>query len=177
MLLDQKGQLVVTHGAPERDVAMELRVNEQLKSWDPLLYIRWCPEAVYRQSTGKVEGRYALACTLPQNHPIWEEVRQGKMPAEDAFESLGFFCEDLDNANSTPKEPEQMMTLIRERLGKCDNERETWKERMLASVEHNERRRQQIKEEAVEEAVDLAQTEYYHSSRAMRVFQSGKNYH
>jgi len=170
MIVDSTGQ--PTLARPQPNTFTEQRVNAELSRYDPLLHIRWMP-AGYVAEDGSYEGRYALACRWPQADKRWSWVREGKYDPNDAVDVMGWFCSDMHDASSVPHEPEQMLSRVLALLGECDNERFPWRGRMASAIKANEDRRELVKQEAVEEAVDAASTGYYHSERASRVFQSG----
>ncbi len=143
----------------------EERVNEELRSIDSLLSIRWMP-IVYQKSPDVWEGRYALCFRWPESDPRWGTVPEGY---DEPYDILCWFCEDMHNGNSVPMDPESIMGLVRNFLGKCDNSRFPWRDRMKKTVEKNERHRAKIKQEASDE-VDWEYS-YWHSNRATRVFQ------
>ena len=99
-------------------------------------------------------------------------VQKGEYAPQDAFDIIGWFCDDMQDANSTPKEPASVLRKVLELLYKCDNTRFPWRKRMAEVIEKNKRRQEKIVEEAVDEMKDFAADHYYHTSRATRVFQS-----
>lgn len=75
-------------------------------------------------------------------------------------------------AASVPTSPDEMLVRIKELLGSMDNAREPSKVRMMQAAAKNAERRKKQKQEMVDEVVDEANTQYYHSTRATRVFQT-----
>lgn len=171
MLVGLDGRpLVTARAAPTRSEATEERVNRELQALDTLLHIRWMPFAVGVPG-GEREGRYALCSYWPQIDPRREWVKKGEYSPEDAFDILGWFCEDLHDAESVPENPEAILRKVLELLHKCDNTRQPWRKRMAECIENNKRRFQKVKEAALDEVTDMAADQYYHSNRASRVFQ------
>lgn len=174
MLVDAQGRPVSSsrvYAAPSPNPDMEARVNAKLAAdFDPLLHIAWCPTAYWNAEKQRLEGRYALYHRWRDNDPRWA----GQPPDyPDAHDLMGWFCTDMHDASTVAQEPEQMFELVRTLLGKADNTRFPWKERMLKSIDHNRKLREQARAEAVDEAVDEAAHAYYRSNRAARVFQTG----
>jgi hypothetical protein len=151
---------------------MEERINAELRALDSLLHIRWMPFAVGIPG-GRREGRYALCSYWPDVDPRRAQVRAGQYDPNDAFDIIGWFCEDLQDASSVPQDPESIMRKVLDLLHSCDNTRFPWRMRMAQCIEHNKRRQQKVKEEAVQEIKDMAADQYYHSNRASRVFMNG----
>lgn len=150
----------------------ERRVNAELQAhYDPLLSIRWYPTVFFNQRQKQWEGRYALVVRWPQIDKRWGTVPLGY---EEPYDILGWFCEDMQDANTTPADPVSIMGKVTELLGKCDNTRQPWMARMKATVEHNLRQHEKVKEEALDQVADEAASQYYSSSRASRVFMGGK---
>jgi hypothetical protein len=163
MLYSPDGQPVrsIANFGIERDPAMEARINAELQALDSNIHIR-------------IEGRYALCFRWPQGEKRWQEVQQGRMDPNDAFDILGWFTEDMASGRSTPVNPEQFKAKAFELLHKIDNTRFPWKGRVERSMQKNDVRQQQLKEEAVDRMTDAASDAYYHSNRASRVF-TGKH--
>lgn len=168
MIVDVAGKPFVRATA-QRSEATEERVNAELRSLDSLLHIRWMP-LVVALPNGRREGRYALCSYWPSVDPRRAEVQSGQRDPEDAFDILGWFCENMQDANSVPQEPFSIMKKALELLYKCDNTRFPWRQRMAQNIEANKRRQKKVKEEAVDEVKDMAADAYWHSNRASRIF-------
>ncbi len=162
------------YSRPEANALTEERVNAELQAVDALLFLKWI-DAIYWNPREKTwEGRYAIACWWPDADPRRQQVRENKLDPNAAFDILGWACEDMQDASSLPRDPASMLRRILDLLASCDNTRQPWKARMRQVIEHNARRRQQIKDEATDMAADEAATQYYHTSRASRVFVDGQ---
>lgn len=172
MLVGVDGRpLVVRGGGPTRNEFTESRVNAELQALDSLLHIKWMPNAVgVLGKPGEREGRYALCSRWPSIDPRQEWVRKGEYDPDSAFDILGWFCEDLQDAESVPAEPESILHKVLELLHRCDNTKFPWRKRMAEVIEHNKKRQAKMKEEAVDEVKDMAADQYFHSNRASRVF-------
>jgi hypothetical protein len=158
--------------APTPNESVEARVNVELQTHlDALLFIRWVPMAVWNAPAGRGEGRYALMCRWPSADLRWQWVQDGRHDPNEACDMLGWFCEDMSNANSVPVQPDAMLERVRILLGKCDNTRFPWAERMKQCVEHNAAQRAKLKKDALDnEAHEAAHDAYYKSSLAARSF-------
>ena len=155
-------------GAP-RDEAMEARINAELANLDGLLFVKWFQVPI----RGSMEGRYGLCCRWPSHDPRLQWVRDGTHDPAEAHDLLGWVCDDLQNAHTTPRDPEQIKAKAFELLGKCDNVKFPWAQRIRSTAEKNERLTAKRTEEVLDMAHDAAVDQYYHSSRAARVFQGG----
>lgn len=144
-------------------------VNEELQRLDSLVSIGWVPYAVMVPNKGW-EGRYALFCKWPQADKRWEWVQQGKHDPAEARDILGWFCDDVHNANSTPRDPPTILRVLLELLYKCDNNRYPWAKRMAASAEKNRRITEKRKQDVMDLVQDEATHTYYHSEHAARSF-------
>jgi len=148
--------LTVIRHRPEPNPDVEQRIRAELQSLDSLLDIRWFPNAVYNPRHRDFEGRYSLICNWPQSDKRWEMVQSGEIG--DAFDSLGWFCEDIHDPESVPVAPDSIMSKVLELLGKCDNTQHPWRERMKELVEKNAKVRKQRQQEVVDRAEDIAST-------------------
>jgi len=174
MLVDTDGRPLaasVRGGSPQRNELTEQRVNAELQQLDSLLHIRWMPFAVGIPG-GRREGRYALCSYWPEIDPRRQGVRDGTQDPAEAFDIIGWFCEDLQDASTVPQDPESIMRKVLDLLHSCDNTRFPWRTRMAQVIEHNKKRQEKVKQEAVEEVKDMAADQYWHSNRASRVFLS-----
>lgn len=171
MLVGLDGQpLSAATLAPTRSEAIEARVNAELQSLDSLLFIKWIPTAYFNQRYKRFEGRYALCCKWPQADKRMEWVQQGKHDPAEAFDALGWFCENIHDGSSVPVNPEHMLDKAKELLSKCDNSRTPWRDRLVKAFAKNVDARQKAKKLALDMAHEEAIDAYYHSSRAMRAF-------
>lgn len=142
----------VVCGRPERSPELEEKVTERLRAIDSLLGVRWMPHAAYSPRTRTFEGRYALTVRWPESDPRWLLYRKGEIG--EPFDILGWFSEDLHDAHSEAVDVDALESKVLALLGRSDNTREPWKERMKRSIEHNRRRRQEIKAGALEAGVE-----------------------
>jgi hypothetical protein len=155
---------------PQGDEEAMAVVRVELKQLDPLLDVRWFPTVRMCASSGQMEGRYALVCQWPQADRRWEMHQRGEIG--EPFDILGFFEAsgdemdwfsggegvDLDGSGRRkapfPVDPRDVMAKTLELLGKMDNTRESWKERLKKSAEDNaaliEKRKQAVLDEAMD---------------------------
>ena len=140
--------------APSADT--EQRVRDVLRDMDTLLDVMWVPTVFWNKSKHRWEGRYALICRWPRSDGRWQEVQSGKVPEQDAYDIIGWLCEDMQDAQSVPQSSEGIANRVVELLGRIDNTRYPWKQRMLATVEKNRKRNQALKNEALDLAHDVA---------------------
>lgn len=140
---------------PER----EATVRERLKEIDRSLDIKWFETAVFNERLDRYEGRYGLIVTWPPSDPRWKLYREGEIG--EPFDLLGWFCTDLERADSVPVEPQAMWQKIRELLGRCDNTNQPWKQRMAEAFERNAERRKEVRNEALDEVEQRLVEEYY----------------
>ena len=131
----------------------EERVNAELQSLDTLLHIRWVENAYANEAEQRFEGRYALCCYWPKIDKRWEEVRSEGCDPAAAFDIMGWFCEDIHDASTVPRDPESIMNKMLELLHNADNERQPWAERMAGTAQHNK----DLKRQKVIEAGEIAE--------------------
>ena len=167
-ILDINGQTI----APQPNQLTEDRINAELQMhYDPLLFIGWIKTAYHVSgdlpSDLVFEGRYALCHRWPQVDPRWGELG---FDYPDSYDILGWFCDDMQDASSVPQEPSSIMQKVFELLGKCDNERFPWADRIMKTVEKNKAITARGKEEALDIVTDVAADHYHHTSKATRIF-------
>lgn len=163
-------QSIAYEGIPPTPSAdTEQRVREVLATMDSLLDIMWVPTVYYNRSKDRWEGRYALICRWPRIDGRWQEVQSGKVPEQDAYDIVGWLCEDMQDAQSVPQGQEGIAERVVTLLGKMDNERYPWKQRMLATVEKNKKRHEDMKKEVGDMTHDVAS---YYYRQAKQVPQS-----
>lgn len=170
-LLDPSGRPLSI--PPQPNEMRAERVRRELKKIDGLLDIQWFPTAVWNPKYERYEGRYGLTVRWPMSDPRWELYQEGEIG--EPFDLLGWFCEDPHDANSVPVAPDAVQARTRELLGRCDNERESWKVRMRRAFEKNAEHREEMKQEAVEMAAEEAHRRYYsrEGNQAERVSMAG----
>lgn len=140
----------------------EERIRSRLKDLDELLDIRWFPIGKTVELPNgdiQVDGRYALVCRWPQGDLRWKMFYSGEV--QEPFDVMAWFCEDLQSADSTPGNIDLMEDQVVEFLGKCDNTRQPWAERMMQSVEHNLK----VKRDLRAEILDLAHDEFSYAQK------------
>lgn len=131
MLVDARGAPLSV--PPMRSAELEAKVNAELQQHcDPSLHIEWVPEVV-ATPRGR-EGRYALVCDWHPNDKRNADVPLGY---RERWDLLGWFCEDMQNAETVPVAPDAIVAKARELLGRCDNTRDPWRRRIQRAVDHN----------------------------------------
>lgn len=152
MLFDANGALLSSmpqrqYGRAERQPLAEDRVRYDLKQIDPLLDVQWHPSL----------GRYMLVCNWPMGDARWQLYQNGEVSA--SYDFIGWFTEDMHDADSRPVSVDMMESRVMELLGKCDNTRFPIKERMeqviRKNVEHRRRMRQPILDQTEALAADF----------------------
>ena len=147
MLYGADGQVVArSSGRATADRQDETAIREKLKSIDELLdiqYVEWA-------------GRYSLVCQWPQSDERWKLYQSGEISAP--YDSLGWFCEDIQDPSSLPVSIDSIENKVLERLASCDNTKTPWKDRMRDIIERNAKVRKSRQQEIVEQAGDIAST-------------------
>lgn len=141
---------------PEPNAETEEKVREELKKLDVLLDIRWFPYAIWNEKYNDFEGRYALVCQWPHTDARWELYQKGEI--EDNVDMFGWFCADMHDASSTPVAPDSITNKVLELLHNCDEQRMPHAKRMAGLVSKNAKVRQDRKNQALEQAGDMAGT-------------------
>lgn len=151
MLYGPQGSVVARSSATraERNEETEAKVRAQLKSIDSLLDIRYIEWA----------GRYSLVCQWPQSDSRWSLFQKGDIG--EPFDSLGWFCSDIQDPSSTPVDVDSIERLVLERLASCDNTINPWKDRMQDVISKNAKVRKSRQMELVEQTGDVAGTLYH----------------
>lgn len=124
--------------------ASEETLREWLKSLDPLLDIVYLPWA----------ERYSLICNWPQADPRWALFQSGEIGAH--YDSLGWLCKDMGDADSIPLNLDECENVVLERLASCDNTTRDWKVRLKDSIVHNRKVKDDRKKIALDQAEDVA---------------------
>lgn len=130
----------------DRQPEIEAEVRAKLKSIDSLLdivYVAWA-------------GRYALMVKWPQSDTRWKMFQSGEI--SDCHDSLGWFCEDIQDPSSLPVSIDSIENKVLERLASCDNTLTPWKDRMRHIIAKNANVRKDRKQEMVDRAGDVAGT-------------------
>lgn len=153
---------IITGGyvRPQPQEQAEARIRQTLKGLDELLDIKWVPVVLWNEKENCSEGRYALICRWPQADKRWADAYEDARI--EPFDVLAWFCDDLQNASSSAGNIDTMEDQVIEFLGKCDNTRQPWADRMKASVAKNLK----VKRAAKDEILDLAHDEFgYHQKK------------
>ena len=137
---------------------VEERVRKELQAIDPLLDITWVDDVVPNPAHQLYEGRYALICRWPASDGRWQAVREDGYT--DAYDMLGWFCEDPANADSIPQDPYNMMALIYKLLQNADSEEAPWYERMSQVFGKNLDRMRDNKQMLDDEVTEIAERSY-----------------
>jgi len=147
----------MTYIPPERQPAVEGRVREALQSVDALLDIKWIFPCRYNASMQNAEGWYALIA-------YYGELDGRRHIDAAGFDVLGWFCEDMNDASSTPVNPEASLPQIRNYLSEFDGERHGVRDRLRAIQAHNQDVREASKraytDEGVQAALDIRRQVY-----------------
>ncbi len=139
----------MTYIPPERQPKMEARVREALQRVDALLDVKWIFPCRYNAAQENAEGWYALIA-------YYGEL-DGRRHADAAgFDVLGWFCEDMQNPESTPRNPEEWLSHIRDFLTEFDGEHFVVRQRLRDIQAHNQEVREARKRECVDEGVQAA---------------------
>ena len=127
-----------------RQIASEETLREWLKSLDPLLDVIYLPWA----------ERYSLICNWPQADPRWALFQSGEIGAH--YDSLGWLCKDMGDADSVPLNLDECTNVVLERLASCDNTTRDWKIRLKDSIVHNRKVKDDRKKIALERTEEIA---------------------
>lgn len=141
--------------------ADEARIRTVLLAIDPLLDLRWFPFAIFNENVEKYEGRYALICRWAQGDPRYELLNKGEIGEQDAVDIIGWFCEDRNDAETTPVEVEAVENLALELLASCDNSRTPAIERMRAISAKNVKARRERKQEVLDVGQEAAEQVWF----------------
>lgn len=153
--LDGAG-ITMPYSRPDRNEITEEKVRKQLKELDALLDVKWIPHVIVNPRSQQMEGRYALICQWPQIDKRWEMYQKGEI--SENYDILGWFCEDMQDAESVPVDLDSIERKVVELLGKCDNERFPWRGRMKDVVSKNAKVRKERQQEVIDQAEDVART-------------------
>jgi hypothetical protein len=128
------------------------RVRLELKQIDGLLDVIEHP--AFR--------RFALVARWPEAEPKWQLVQKGEMSADEAYDILGWFSEDMHDADTAPTDV-ALDNRVLDILRKCDNSQKPWRDRLRSISERNIAVRQKRKQEMVDQAEGIAKDLYYMS--------------
>lgn len=146
--------IITLYSRPEPNPALEAKVREQLKAIDSLLDIKWMPYAIFNPKANTMEGRYCLANEWPQGDPRWQLYQSGEI--QEHWDMIGWFCTDIHNAHSVPVDPDSIEQKVIELLGRCDNSRHQWRDRMKDMVEKNAKKRKAQRQVLIDQAEEVA---------------------
>jgi hypothetical protein len=153
--------LASASGAPPTPSAtLEKQLRDALQPLDSLLDVVWVPTVFYNRTWARWEGRYALAVRWPQIDKRWQEVQSGKMAAADAYDIVGWLCEDMQDSQSVPTSLDGIHDRVLRLLGTMDNTRYPWKERFLSTIEKNKQRHENLKRDALDDTHNAAEHYY-----------------
>lgn len=158
-------RILDSRGDAWRNTETEELARAILKDIDPLLDIRWFDTPV--RSSGGTEGRYAILCRWPQADRRWELYQRGEIG--DCHDIIGWCVEpdehgSIHDGNRLPLDPMAMMDRICEFLGKMDNTRHSWRDRMRSAMEANAKLRKSHIDMITEETMDEVD---YHMKRIL----------
>lgn len=130
----------------DRQYEVAETVRQKLKEIDgllDLLYVEWA-------------GRYCLISHWPSSDERWKMFESGEIGA--AYDSLGWFCEDMQDPQSLPVSVDSIENKVLELLASCDNTKHPWRDRMREIVAKNAKLRKDRKDKLAEQAADVAST-------------------
>ncbi len=136
----------------------EERTRAYLIQLDPRLDIMWYPTAVHVDDTNDEivhwEGRYALIYYLHENDPL--RIIQTASGQELAWDELGWFCVDMNKADSDMLPCDEMEPKVIRFLSKMDGEQHDVLTRLVKARQKNEHLEESRKNDYVDEAVERA---------------------
>lgn len=146
--------------APAPSAELERTLTATLAGMDPLLGVKWLPSVVWNARLQRMEGRYALTCRWPSLDSRWQMVQAGEIGETDAFDAIGWLCEDMQDPQSVPTSTDGIQDRVLALLGSMDNLRYPWKSRMIGTIEKNRQRHVAMKNEALDMTHDEASYRY-----------------
>lgn len=129
----------------------------------------WVENIVFNERQRAFEGRYALACKWRQGDKRYQLAQTGEIDPQSTYDILGWFCEDMQNANSVPIDPDGAIDLALRLISESDLAKHNFYDRMRSTIEHNRNLRRKVREEAGQMAEDEAKQAYYSTQHATRV--------
>jgi hypothetical protein len=150
---------------PQPIPQVEEMIRQELARIDPLLDILWIDEVYPNEVQEVYEGRYALIVRWPSTDGRWIAVREEGYT--EAYDLLGWFCEDVSDAESVPQDPYSMMSLVYDLLHNADNEEAPWYDRMKQVFDKNldkMRENKQMLDDEIEEIADRTYVEDFEYS-------------
>lgn len=127
----------------------EVKLREWLQSLDPLLDVIYLPWA----------ERYSLICNWPQADPRWQLFQNGEIGAH--YDSLGWLCKDMGDANSIPLNLDECENVVIARLASCDNTKYDWRIRMSDQIVHNRKVKDDRKNQMLDRVEEVASSLRY----------------
>ncbi|KKK86832.1 hypothetical protein LCGC14_2759280, partial [marine sediment metagenome] len=136
----------------------EARTRKYLQQMDPRLDLFWVWTAVHEDDVNEEiihwEGRYALIYYLHQDDPL--RILQTASGQDKAWDILGWFCVDMNKANSDMLPCDEMEPKVVKFLGLMDGEQHDVMERLKESFERNTRHTASMQRDYVDTAVQRA---------------------
>lgn len=159
---------------PAPSAETERTLRDVLRGMDELLDVMWHPRIFWNARQLRWEGRYALTCRWPRADARWSMVQSGEQPEDQAYDIIGWLCEDMQDPQSLPTSTDGIQDRVLQLLGAMDNTRYPWKGRMLSAIEKNRKRQADVKNEVLDLTHDVAS---YYRRQALGVQQStGANF-
>lgn len=152
--------------APTPSAALEATLRQALQQLDSLLDVAWMPTVFWNRAWARWEGRYALIVRWPHSDMRWSEVQCGRVPEQDAFDIVGWLCEDMQDPQSVPTSLDGIHDRVIALLGTMDNTRYPWKDRFLSTIEKNKQRVAQVKRDALNET-EAAAEHFYRQAKGV----------
>lgn len=153
MLYDCYGAPIDYRRRSEPSPVAEAHVRSQVQSIDGLLDIKWYP----------VVGRYALVARWPTSDPRWQMYQSGEF--DDCHDILGWFTVDMFDADTDAVPVDSIEQKVMELLGRSDNMRTDWKQRLKQIAEKNIKARKDKKQAVIDRAEAVATDLYNMSGR------------
>lgn len=159
---------VQAHQRPVPNPEIEAKVKQELATIDSLLDLIWVEGVVLNARHNQYEGRYALVCRWPMGDKRWGMIQSGEI-GNTPYDILGWFTEDVQNAESPSFEPSAIDERVMKLLASADNNRVDWKIRLASSAQNNIDRKKKIQQDFLEnQGHDIAS---YERNRALGIHQ------
>lgn len=126
-------------------------LRKQVKAYDGLLDIKIYPAI----------RRYALVARWPEVDERRALFQRGEV--DDDCDILGWLTVDVQDADTDGIPVEQMDSQIQKILSKADNQKTPWKVRLSQIVEHNIKRRKELKQPIIDRVEQIAKDLVYMS--------------
>lgn len=169
-----KSGLFVPYAEPQPfSTSDEQRLRDVLKGIDSALDLRWFRYAIFSEQVERFEGRYALVCDWMSEDPRMKLVQHGEVDPNEAHDIIGWFCEDVQNAETVPVGVEAVENLAMKLLAGCDNSRTPIKQRLAQIAAKNVARRRAVHDEMLDMMHDEAGSHWW--ARQPKVFGGTRN--